>query len=676
VKISIVISTLHRADSLRLTLAALRFQSHDDFEAIVVEGPSEVGWGRVASEQHEWVRRVHCPDENLARSRNLGLAAARGEVVAFIDDDAVPEPRWLEELAAAYEDASVTGAGGIVFDNTGIRPQYGYALCDRLARPDFGRRPPFSRETLPGADPFLYLQGTNMSFRRDALIAIGGFDEQLIYLYDDADICLRMIDAGARLRALGNAAVHHRCLASPVRRADGLIYDPFAVAQGRAYFALRHGPVTRDAERSLLSFAQELRQGAITARAAERFTDEELERFMVRLEEGLESGRECALGEGPRLCALAANGRAGGEAGEPQLGDFSRYPLLRHAAGHPRLCLLSPAWGGTDGQAGGDPSDEQLARSLADKGHEVHWLRACAGPSTVHFDGSIWTHGVMVQDRALASLADEPAERDVYAAAAYYHEVQRLHEYGPVDMVVTQAAGNEGLVCSLDGRFATGTRLLARAGDDSDGGAPVQVQALADRLARLAHMDSVCARQTATELLDRASYPFDLIAALLAAWAAPPGQFVEDVFRAALGREPDPHTRAVWQSHIEAGHSRHHLLADALGSDEARERGIELDLLARFRARLAAWAPVQLRRAWALPDRAFVAAAYQWTLGRSPDAKNEAIAVRDLGRGVSRIDVLARLTESAEARDYGMPAGTIELVRAALAQDARCASAS
>ncbi len=52
-RISVVISTLHRANSLRLTLAALRFQRHPDFEVIVVEGPSEIGWGQVASEQHQ-----------------------------------------------------------------------------------------------------------------------------------------------------------------------------------------------------------------------------------------------------------------------------------------------------------------------------------------------------------------------------------------------------------------------------------------------------------------------------------------------------------------------------------------------------------------------------------------------------------------------------------------------
>ncbi len=655
-RISVVISTLHRADSLRLTLAALRFQRHRDFEVVVVEGPSEVGWGRIATEQHRWVRRVSCPEANLARSRNLGVAAASGEVVAFVDDDAVPEPRWLTELAVAYEDERVAGAGGIVLDSTGMQPQYEYALCDRLGRPSFERRAPSARETIPGADPFLYLQGTNMSFRREALVAIGGFDEQLVYLYDDVDICLRMIDAGALLVPLAGAPVHHRCLASPVRRADGLIYDPFAIAQGRTCFAFRHGSSPTEAERSLFPFAQELRQAALDARAAGRFSATELEHFMRRLEQGLESGRECALAAGPNDRVSPARPTA----------SFKPYPRLTCVEGQLRVCVLSPARTAGRDVDGERPEADRLARRFAAQGHEVHLFRGGAGQNVVEFDGAVWTHDVQVQDRALAALADEPVALDLYAAAAYYQEVQRLHRYGPVDTVLTSLVGRESLICSLDGRFPARARLLPSPGEAHRNGEPVHIDELADALQSVAGIDPASARQTAADLLDGASYPFDLVAAIVGVWEAPAARFADVVFRAALGREPDQHTRAVWQAHISAGHSRHHLLEGALCSAEARERGIQPDTLARFRRRLAAWAPVQLRRAWTLPDRAFVHAAYQWTLGRTPDPEHGALAMRDLQRGASRLDVLARLTESAEARERGMPAGMLELLRSEL----------
>jgi GT2 family glycosyltransferase len=656
VRISVVISTLHRADSLRLTLEALRFQRHRDFEVIVVEGPSEIGWGRVANEQHRWVRRVSCPEANLARSRNLGIEAASGVVVAFIDDDAVPEPRWLAELAAAYEDERVAGAGGIVFDNTGMRLQYEYALCDRLGRPSFDCRPPLPRATLAGADPFPYLQGTNMSFRRETLVGIGGFDEQLVYLYDDVDICLRMIDAGAHLVPLNGAAVHHRCLASPVRRADGLIYDPFAIVEGGAYFAFRHGRSAAEAERSVLAFAQELRQAALDAQAAGRFSAAELEHFMRRLEKGLESGRECALATDPGRHALPA----------PHPGGFQPYPRLTRVERPLRLCLLSPAGASGRDVDGEAPATDELARNFAAQGHEVHLLRRTGGRSVVEFDGAVWTHDVEVQDRALAALADAPVELDLYAAAAYYHEVARLHRLVPVDVVVAPLDGRESLICSLDRRFPTRTRLLARPSESDQSGEPVQIDELAGELESVAEFDPALAREAAADLLDGSSYPFDPVAAMVGVWEAPAERFADVVFRAALGREPDQHTRAAWQAHISAGHSRHDLLEGLLCSAEARERGVQPETLARFRRRLAAWAPVQLRRAWALPDRAFTHAAYQWTLGRTPDSEHGAAEMRGLENGGSRLDMLARLTESAEARERGMPVGMLEQLRSEL----------
>ena len=55
-------------------------------------------------------------EAHVARSRNVGVKVAAGDILAFIDDDAVPEPDWLEQLAGAYEDPRVSAAGGPVFD--------------------------------------------------------------------------------------------------------------------------------------------------------------------------------------------------------------------------------------------------------------------------------------------------------------------------------------------------------------------------------------------------------------------------------------------------------------------------------------------------------------------------------------------------------------------------------
>ena len=224
-RITVVISTYNRVQSLRTTLDALRHQRHQDFEVVVVNGPSDDGTAALLAERADALRVVDCPERRVGVSRNLGVDAAAGEVVALIDDDAVPEPRWLVDLEAAYDSERVGGAGGRVLDGTGVLTQYRYAVCDRIGRTDFDARPPFDDATRPGADPFVYFQGTNGSYRRSALEAIGGFDEHLLNYYDDVDVCAQIIDLGLELRPLDGAVVHHHKLpsahATRSLRADG-----------------------------------------------------------------------------------------------------------------------------------------------------------------------------------------------------------------------------------------------------------------------------------------------------------------------------------------------------------------------------------------------------------------------------------------------------------------------
>src|SRR5262249_31818353 len=151
-----------------------------------------------------------CPEVHLSKSRNLGIAAAAGDVVAFIDDDAIPEQNWLTDLDAAYDGAAVGGAGGLVYDHTGVKLQYEYSVCDRVGDTRFDVGPPFAEYMTRGADPFVYLQGTNCSFRRTALVEIGGFDEEMEYYLDEVEVCMRVIDQGYKLRPLAKAIVHHK----------------------------------------------------------------------------------------------------------------------------------------------------------------------------------------------------------------------------------------------------------------------------------------------------------------------------------------------------------------------------------------------------------------------------------------------------------------------------------
>ena len=130
--VSVVVNTYDRAPHLRRTLQGLSQLRYPAFEVIAVNGPSTDDTETVLAEFAGCVRLAHCADANLAASRNIGLAMARGEIVAFIDDDAVPEPDWLDQLVGAFADPRVAGAGGFIRDRSGVSFQCQVVVADRF----------------------------------------------------------------------------------------------------------------------------------------------------------------------------------------------------------------------------------------------------------------------------------------------------------------------------------------------------------------------------------------------------------------------------------------------------------------------------------------------------------------------------------------------------------------
>lgn len=127
----------------------------------------------------------------VSTTRNAGVAAARGAVIAFLDDDAVAAPDWLERMLHAYEETSVMAAGGAIEPLWETRrpawfpPEFGWVVgCGYTGLPD---RPTKVRNVI----------GTNMSFRRDLFETIGGFDAAIGRVgripvgCDETELCVR-----------------------------------------------------------------------------------------------------------------------------------------------------------------------------------------------------------------------------------------------------------------------------------------------------------------------------------------------------------------------------------------------------------------------------------------------------------------------------------------------------
>jgi glycogen synthase len=381
--VSVVICTYNRADGLRETLECLRRQRFRDFEVVVVNGPSTDHTEDVLASYVDEIKIVRNPQANLAVSRNIGIRASAGDIVAFIDDDALPETCWLSQALPAFDDDEVGGVGGIVLDHTGMRLQYRYSAANRFGEPAFSNDAPFDEWSVPGSFTFPYLQGTNSLFRRSALARVGLFDETFDFYLDETDLCCRIVDAGYQLRQLPNAPVHHKYLPSAVRNHARVITNWYPVVKNRTYFGYRHALH----ERTELDVIDDARA----------FIDRHLDD--TRMHVGLGNLPDDQLDRAIRTCGEAlAEGIRLGRAGHDRPIDqvvlhadrFLKYPTVSRDSHH-RIVLVSSGY--TPNVTGGIARFiSDVAPELAALGHEVRVMTASKLHSTVDLEDGVWVH--------------------------------------------------------------------------------------------------------------------------------------------------------------------------------------------------------------------------------------------------------------------------------------------
>jgi cellulose synthase/poly-beta-1,6-N-acetylglucosamine synthase-like glycosyltransferase len=185
---TVVVCTRDRPDGLRTTLASLVHQEHPRFDVLVVDSASGDDRTRLVVEELADaldIRYLRHPVPGLSRARNRALAQVSAPVVAWLDDDATADRFWLAELARGFAAApGAVAVSGAVVPRTLERQaqlwfeQFGGHSKGRGFTPDV-----FSSDTHARQSPLYPLPpfgvGTNMAFRTDALLAIGGFDDAL-----------------------------------------------------------------------------------------------------------------------------------------------------------------------------------------------------------------------------------------------------------------------------------------------------------------------------------------------------------------------------------------------------------------------------------------------------------------------------------------------------------------
>ena len=333
--VSVVIVSRERPDALERCLTGISQLDYPDLEVVVVACPAGMTRIRTRFDARR-IKTVPFDTPNISEARNLGIAAAAGEVIAFIDDDAVPEPLWLRHLMAAFNDPEVMAAGGFVVGRNGISLQWGARSVDHA-----GHTAPINVAdgaiTIlhPTAQRAIKTEGTNMAVRRDVLASFGGFDPAFRFYMDETDLNLRLAREGLATAIVPKARVHHGFAPSIRRRADRTPRDLTEIGASYAVFLRKHCPKNQH-DAQIDEFISSQKDRLLRLMQTGQLDPLDVHTLLKGLKSGIEKGKDRPLTNLPPL---------------PKAGSaFSRYPtktntkqILIAGRRHQRAALLDKA---------------------------------------------------------------------------------------------------------------------------------------------------------------------------------------------------------------------------------------------------------------------------------------------------------------------------------------------
>lgn len=187
--ISVIIPAHNRNDSLKNTLNSLLVQdySKNNYEIIVVGYTKNKTKKVIDSFNNPLIKYFEIDSIYPDKKRNYGIKQAKGEIIAFTDDDCLPQKDWLSKINSAFEsDKDLVGVEGkTTQDNRWIFYH--------------------ASENLTGGK---YL-ACNYAFKKEALLKVGGFDENYGFFREDTDLAFKLLSTGKKIKFDENVLVYH-----------------------------------------------------------------------------------------------------------------------------------------------------------------------------------------------------------------------------------------------------------------------------------------------------------------------------------------------------------------------------------------------------------------------------------------------------------------------------------
>jgi glycosyltransferase involved in cell wall biosynthesis len=425
---------------LERVLGYLRDQSDPAFEVIIVDGPSDDGTRELLQHHADEVKLAYNPERNLSKSRNLGIELADGEVVAFIDDDALPFNDWIANILAEYNARPLTtaGLGGPAYYAGTFWFQAEDNGINRFAEAKVN----IASNQIGQDGWFRYNTGTNATFATLALREHGGFDEQFDYYLDESEVCFRLQQAGLLIGYAPDVVVRHE-FAQSHNRQGRLNYNWFTICKNTAYFIAAYSSLKGEALKMHIEQRMQLERidGFDKALAEGHLTADDHARYVDAVRKGAAQGLSDAMHYPRRRPLKPAPGRF-----RPYAVEF-QAPVAASEKSRLHVCIISREFPPFVAGGGVGTLYYHLASELLMMGHRVTAI-VPGGELNIFKQGNMRVH-FTPQAAVEVTGADGGFGRNIAWSVTAMARLAAVHEQDPVDIVDSALWDSEALAVAL-----------------------------------------------------------------------------------------------------------------------------------------------------------------------------------------------------------------------------------